>query len=337
MKQNNNEFDELVTLLEERGSRVLARFRQASLLGVNAPGLISILEQVNVRWKDVYRPALASICCEAVGGHQQSTDNVALMITLASAGGGLHDDIIDKSSDKHFRMTILGLYGTDKALVAGDLLILKGWTMVREVLKKGWKPKKIFDVVEAFGSWTVEVCESEFMEITCRRNLGTDLEYYKKALWMSMADTEACAKLGAIIGDGSEHEVRALAEFGRRLGFMFRLADDVKDTFNTEGNLPHRLEYESVPMPLLFSAKSSKRINSKIESILNNPPATPSDISALLGFCFETSAFSYIDNLAKQNMRQAYRLLYMIKPSKARSLLELMIKKPFTDIAALCS
>ncbi len=43
------------------------------------------------------------------------------MVTLTSAGGGIHDDIIDRSVNKHFRNTVYGLYGLNSALLVGDL------------------------------------------------------------------------------------------------------------------------------------------------------------------------------------------------------------------------
>ena len=54
----------------------------------------------------------------------------------SSAGGGIHDDILDKSSHKHFRKTVLGKYGLDSAVLVGDLFILKGWTMIQGLIKK---------------------------------------------------------------------------------------------------------------------------------------------------------------------------------------------------------
>ncbi len=64
--------------------------------------------------------------CEAVGGRVSMAKEAGLMITLTAAGMGIHDDIIDKSQNKHFRETILGLHEIDNALLVGDLLLIKG-------------------------------------------------------------------------------------------------------------------------------------------------------------------------------------------------------------------
>jgi geranylgeranyl diphosphate synthase type I len=332
-RNKDQKYNELYAIMEERSKKVLERFGQTVVSGVGNSELLLILEDVKGYWKDFLRPALASFSCEAVGGQPEIADDVSLTFTLVAAGIGIHDDIIDKSLRKHFRRTTLGHYGLDKALLVGDFLIVKGWTMIHEMIGKIGGPTKIAEIAQAYGSFSIELCQAEFMEISCRQKLDIDLEYLNKILWKTSADMEACAKLGAILGDGSENEVRALAEFGRRLGFMLRLADDVHDM---EENLPHRLKYESVPLPLLYAAKSSKENYLKIKSLLEKKLINSSDIKELFEVCFATEAFTYVRNIAKKNEREANRNLRVLRRGCARNVLALMIEKSFADVANLC-
>lgn len=336
---SNKDFspEDLTALIKKRGQEVLRKFGQTAVSDVCDPKLLSVLHCVTAYWPDTFRPALTSFCSEAVGGQPEAADDVSLMITLASAGGGIHDDIIDKSLHKHFRMTILGLHGLDYALLAGDLLIIKGWTMIQELFKQGCNTEKLAEVVEVFGKWTLDVCEAEFMEISCRKNLETELNHYQRILRKSMADIEGCAKLGAIMGGGSSKEVEALAEFGSCLGFAFRLEDDVKDTFNKEFNLADRLQNESVPLPILYAAKSSREKYFQIKSILGKSSIDPLDIEKLLEICFETGAFRYVLRTAKKNEKVALKKLRLLKPGSARNTLRLMVEKSFSDVTKLCS
>ncbi len=81
-------FAGLAIAVKARGQRVLERFRLNAVAGVRHPMLLLMLEDVNGYWNDLFRPALASFSCEAVGGVPQAADNVSLMITLMSAGLG---------------------------------------------------------------------------------------------------------------------------------------------------------------------------------------------------------------------------------------------------------
>ena len=334
-KSGDLDYEELTALLEERGKEIIEKFGEAATLGVSNSDLLSILADVKAYWKDTYRPALASLACEAVGGQPKMSAGVSLMVTLAAAGIGIHDDIIDNSSNKHFRMTILGLYNRDYALLAGDLLIVKGLTTVQELLSRNRQLDKLKDVIETYQHFLIEVCEAEFNEISCRKNLDTELENYLGILWKSTADTEACTRLGAIIGGGSQSEIQALGEIGRRLGFMSRLADDLKDSLNIEGSLPHRLEYESIPLPILFAAKSSKNKFSEIRLVLEKSSIDPSDVRKLLECCFDTEAFSYVHTIAKDNVIEAKKQLRLLKRCRARTVLKLMIQKSLVEVMSL--
>ena len=304
--------------------------------GIQENRLLEVLNYMKKYWKDYFRPTLTSLSCEAVGGEFEIAEDAGLVFTLASSGFGLHDDILDKSLFKHLRETILGRYGIDRALLVGDLLIIKGWTIFHKMIRNTKDPKKIANIIETYSNLCLEICQGEFMETLCRRNLETDLSYYEKILWSAMAEAEACTKIGAIMGDGKPYEVEALAEFGRRLGFNSRLKDDLEDCLNVKGDLLNRIEHESIPFPLLFAAKSSKKIFVQINDIIKKPQITPMDAKNLLKFCFETEAFEYIRRIGEKNKIEAARKLEIIKPSKSRNLLSAMNERSYNQIKDLC-
>jgi geranylgeranyl pyrophosphate synthase len=327
---------ELTAEMEERSRKVIDRFGLASVSGVNNPLLQSYLEDVRAYWKDNFRPALTSFSCEAVGGQPDAADDISLMITLLSAGLGIHDDIIDKSLDKHDRMTILGLHGADNALLLGELFIVKSLTVIGETGRKRSNPEEILQVLKEFESFFIEVWEGEFMETLCRRNLDTELELYQRVLWMSTADTEACAKFGAIIGGGSKNEIDGLARVGRQIGYIHRLGDDAKDALNFEGNLGSRLENESVPLPILYAAKSSKDAYLEIKNILEHPKVDQVDIDKVMQWCFKNDAFEYVRRLTKKSEVNAIRTLHSLKKSEAQEALVSMTRTVYKSVQKVC-
>jgi geranylgeranyl diphosphate synthase type I len=335
-KDKNVTHSELDAVLKKRGQKILNRLEQVVVSGVNNSELRSILLELTNCWGDMFRPTLTSLSCEAVGGQPEIAEDAGLMFTILAAGIGIHDDIIDQSSVNHFRKTILGRYGLEKALLVGDLLIVKAWTMINEMIMKTRQPTKIANIVKIYGNLCVEICEAELMETSCKQKLCNELEYHKEILWKAMAEIEACTRIGAILGEGTANEVQALAEFGRRLGFISRLTDDVKDSFNLEGNLPHRIQYESIPLPIIFASGSSKEKFQKIKSIIEKLPISPSDSKELLQICFESGAFAYVLDIAKKNKREANRNLRLLKPSNARNMLSLMVKRSYVDLSNWC-
>ena len=173
---------ELALLQRKRAGNVLKKFEQVIFSGIENPKILSIVKDVKDYWKDVYRPALISFSCEAVGGKPDDTIVTSLMVTLAGAGIGIHDDIIDKSIFKHFRKTIVGLHNLDEALVVGDILIVKGLTAIKDIVKQAYEPNKVANIIETYQDYFFEVCDGVFMEKSCIKNLETELEFYHQFL-----------------------------------------------------------------------------------------------------------------------------------------------------------
>ncbi len=327
-------FERPLELLEEKSKKVLELFRQVASSGVNDEDseLSLSLEDVKNYWEDRLRPTLVALSFEAVGGRPRGADNLGLFATLLGAGIGIHDDVIDKSLTKHFRKTILGLHGFDNAVLVGDLLIVKALAGIRLIVNEGFKPKQISKVLETYENCLVEICKAQFVGMRYRRNLNVELRDYEEFLTHSIAEIEACTSIGAILGNGSEREIRGLAGFGRDYGFMMRLFGDVTDSLNIEGNLDQRLENESVPLPILYAAKSSEEVFRRIEAILQKPHIVTEDIVGLPEFCLKAKAFDYVYNLAEKKEKEIIQNLVTLSHGAARNALLSMAKTALADI-----
>lgn len=332
---------ELNDLYKLRGDDTLKIFNQVIYSEIENPKLLTILKDVTMIWKDRYRPTLTSLSCEAVGGKPEDTSTVNLMIAFGGAGIGIHDDIIDKSMNKRFKKTILGLHGIEGTLLAGDVLIVKGLAAIQEIIKEGIQPHKVVEIINVLKRHYFEICEGVFLESVWRQNIDIKLGFCHDVLWKYGSDGEACTRLGAIVGNGTKKEVEALGDYGRLLCYVFRLGQEVKDVFRLEGDLIRRLKHESVPIPILYAAKTSKKNTSLLNSLLKGPIASP-DIKErtrahkiLLALCFETDAFKYVNNIAQKKVCQGKKILNALKPSRARDFLTLMIQNVL-DFTVLC-
>jgi geranylgeranyl pyrophosphate synthase len=186
--------------------------------------------------------------------------------------------------------------------------------------------KMITDVIETLDVFFKKIADGVFMELVCRKNVDIEIEHYHKILWKLGSDMEASARLGAIMGDGSPEQIEILNEYGKCLGYISRLAWDVSDTLNLRGDLINRLQYESVPLPILFAAKDSRKNYDTINSVLKNSSLTTFDIKELLGLCFDVEAFAYIENIANTVAERGTRNIRRLDANKARGILELMIR-----------
>ena len=318
-----SEYKVLEKEIIEIGERSRERYREIFLRGVDHPEIISALENVLSYWKDNIRPSLIQFSFEAVGGKDYDIDSIASFFSISGAGVGIHDDIIDITVQKRDRTTIPGIYGPDFALTIGDLLIVKGLTAISEVLNENYPREIVVKILEAYEGFFIEMCVGEVMEIRARKNLNLSLQTYHIMLRKLGVDTEACTKIGAIIGNGTTQEITLLAQYGRNIGYLNRLHDELTDILDIENKLMSRIQYESIPLPILFASKKSQKNYDLIKKIINNNIDINSLVQ-LLGICHKSGAFDYVKLISDRNMANTISILDRLEHNIPREKLELI-------------
>jgi geranylgeranyl pyrophosphate synthase len=310
------------SIVKQRGQAVVDEFKETIASNVSDKNLLAVLDYVTGYWSDYLRPALCSFSCEAVGGNPNTALSIGLMLTSIDAGVSIHDDILDRTTKKRFRRTVLGKFGLDSALLVGDLLIVKGWSMIGELLRTSQNPSLITDLTKTYSDSLVDMCEAQFFEVGCRKNLRSDPSAFTEALCKGNAGIKACMELSAMLAGGSETEIHALSNAGRNMALLFALKDEVRDTLNLQGYLVHRLRFESAPLPVLLAAASSSQGSLQLESIIKKNVFSSADIEAVIGLCLESEAFQETSRLAAQVALEAKKQLNRLTVTPARLIIE---------------
>ena len=113
-------------------------------------------------------PALTSLSCEAAGRrYPRKTFETGVALTLIAAAADIHDDIIDKSARKYSKMTVFGKYGADIGILAGDVLLMQGMSLLNKSNKMSAKQKtQLFE--ELFNSFIV-ISKAEAYELNLEK------------------------------------------------------------------------------------------------------------------------------------------------------------------------
>lgn len=280
--QQENVIEHVEKLLEERGSKALEEARKTLLQEeVECKEVREALAYFLYEyWHDLARPTLLSIACEAVGGDPDVTTPVAVPMMLISGAIDIHDDIIDRSKIKGSRPTVLGKFGKDVALLVGDALLFKGLTLLHEAVEKGVPAEKLSIIIDIINRTFFELGDAEALELQFRGRLDVTPEEYLRVVRKKAADVEAHTRISAILGGGSEDEIDALGQFGRLLGMMIILRDDLVDMIDFK-EVEHRIKRESLPLPILYALQDSES-ESKLCSLLLKKTLTKRDVRMIL-------------------------------------------------------
>lgn len=182
------------------------------------------------------RPALVLLACEAVGGRTADAMPAALAVELIHTYSLVHDDLpcMDDDALRRGRATCHVKYDEGTALLAGDALL----TLAFEVL--AGDPARRITASQAQRrltavSWLAEAAGSYGMvggqaDDVAQEGRNPDLPTLESINARKSGKLIAVsARLGAYLGGGTPAQVDSLYAYGRAVGLLFQIVDDILD------------------------------------------------------------------------------------------------------------
>ena len=262
--------------------------------------------------------ALMVLACEAVGGESEKTALVGAAITLFVGAMDIHDDIIDQSKIKDGRQTLFGKFGKEIALLVGDALLIKGFTLFQKasyIIQREEMIRTMNILQKAF----FEVGDAHALEIYLKGNVNVSPEDYLRLVSMKSAGVEAYTKIGALLGRGSQKEIELLGKYGRRWAMLSKIRNDFADLFEPE-ELKNRMQNEILPLPLLYVFKDSA-IKKEIIRILSNKHLSQNDIETITDIVFESEHVNTLKEYMKNLVDEAICYISYLRDSDAKKVL----------------
>jgi len=316
--------EQVQKLLTERGSKALEEARKTILQEeVECKEVREALTYfMQEYWQDLARPTLLSLACEAVGGDPDMTTPIAVSMILISGAIDIHDDIIDESEIKESRPTVLGKFGKDIALLVGDALLFKGLTLLHEAVEKGIPAEKLSVIVSILKNMFFELGDAEALELRFRGRVDVTPEEYLHVVKKKAADVESYTRISAILGGGTEEEIDTLGKYGRILGMMAILRDDVSDMTDFE-EAQHRIKKECLPLPILFALQNPET-KSKTKALLQKEKLVERDTETILEIIHKAGELEHFMKFIKELRKSSFPYTCSLK--RCRRYLELLIE-----------
>jgi len=314
--------DQVQRVLEERGNKALKMARQAVLEEkIECKEAREALHYFMTQyWNDRTSPTLLSLACEAVDGDLDAIATFAKSMILVGGAVDIHDDLVDQSKRKDQRPTVYGKFGESIALLVGDAILFKGFSLLYEACRH-ISPDKMVSIVSTLKDFFFELGDAEALELKLRMRRDVKPEEYLYVVEKKAADLEGLMRIGTIIGDGSEKEIELLGRYGRVLGMLSILRDDFID-MNYFEEIAHRIAYECLPLPILYALEDPKA-KSRISAILSKKKLTEKDTELLYEIVKNANGFKQLKEKMKELVDTGKRNLNKIK--RCRGILTLLM------------
>ncbi len=182
------------------------------------------------------RPLILNLAAETINNDNISTLNsksrenifaVSSAIELLHTESVIHDDIIDSDNIRRGLPSFHVKYGYNASILTADFIL----GIILNISAKTNNNR----VTQELSTASIKMSEGEMLELRLVKNHKISQEEYIKVIENKTASLfEASAKIGAILANGNEDQINALANFGRLLGIAYQIHDDLIDYNNEE-------------------------------------------------------------------------------------------------------
>ena len=255
-------------------------------------------------------PALTALSCKAAGGKMEKTINIGAALTLFVEAANLHDDIIDQTATKYDRKTVFGKYGGDVTLLAGDVLLVQGTTLLHSAGDELSADEKKAILNLTFSA-LIEISNSAAMESRMKRKNDIEPNDYFEVIRLRAAVPEAHCKIGGILGGGNEAITGALGHYGRTYGIVGTIVDDFMDLLDYR-KFENRIRNECLPLPVLCSL-DDQLIRTEVKSLIEKMNITKKDADKIADLVLHSDESKKLRKdiilLAEEELKQVRKVL----------------------------
>lgn len=169
------------------------------------------------------RPSLVLLSGEALGAEPEALVAGAVAVELVHNFSLIHDDLMDRDTERHHRPTVWSVWGDAMAVLVGDALL----SLAHEVLDGSPSPYAAAGA-RAVDRATRELIRGQVLDVAFEsRDDVTLAECLDMAAGKTGALLGVSAELGAILAAAPAAATRALRSYGEEVGLAFQLVDDL--------------------------------------------------------------------------------------------------------------
>ena len=270
-----------------------------------------------------------------LGGRQSDAMAAASAVEMIHNFTLVHDDIMDNDEMRHGVPTTHKKFDMPLAILAGDVLYSKAYHTISS--KSKLSSNYTTQLVSKLSKTCVEICEGQVNDIKFAENkrIPTEKEYIKMIEKKTAVLFEVSCAMGAICAKRKQKDVKNLSSFGRNLGIVFQITDDligiIGDSKITKKPVGNDIREGKKSLPIILAIKKAKGKNRKmIMRVFGNSKASKQQIRLAVNVIRSLGVEEEVRNMTLKYAQQAEKSLRTYTGSAKNeviSLLDFVIKR----------
>lgn len=256
-------------------------------------GLLSqVLEHIKSRGGKRMRPMLILLIAKNYGGISSVTQHSAVGLELLHTASLVHDDVVDESKERRGQASVNAEYNNKVAVLVGDYVL--STALLNVALTNNTH------IVQSLAELGRTLSNGEILQLSNIQNSEFSEEVYYEVIKMKTAALfEACCEIGAMSANATEEDLEKAKTFGRNLGIIFQIRDDIFDYYDSKeigkptGN---DMSEGKLTLPVLYALNSTH--DSEMEEIarkVKSRDVSQEEISRLVAFTKANGGIEYAE------------------------------------------
>lgn len=275
----DGEFDDFVRLFNESLS--------------HTEGLLSqVLEHIKHRGGKRMRPLLILLIAKNYGGVNDVTLRSAVGLELLHTASLVHDDVVDESKERRGQPSVNAVYNNKVAVLVGDYVLSTALLNISYTNNS--------DILRSIAELGRNLSNGEILQLSNIQNTEFSEDIYYDVIKMKTAALfESCCEVGTLSVNANEKQIELAKEFGRNLGIIFQIRDDIFDYYDSKeigkptGN---DMAEGKLTLPVLYALNSTH--DSEMEEIarkVKRNDVTRYEIARLVDFTKNNGGIEYAE------------------------------------------
>ena len=196
------------------------------------------------------RPILILLIAKSFGKVSPTTQHAAVGLELLHTASLIHDDVVDESNERRGQASVNASYNNKVAVLVGDYVLS---TALQQV---GYTNSN--SIVKYLAELGQTLSDGEILQLSnIKREEITEAAYLEIIARKTAILFEICAAIGAESAGVSEEDVALARAFGKNIGMIFQIRDDIFDYFESEKEIGkptgNDLTEGKLTLPLIYA------------------------------------------------------------------------------------
>lgn len=280
-------------------------------------GLLSdTLQHIRKRGGKRMRPILTLLMAKNYGEINRTTQYSAVGLELLHTASLVHDDVVDESGERRGQPSVNASFNNKVAVLVGDYILSTALYYVSQTSNT--------EIITSLAQLGRTLSSGELLQMNNFKDEGISEEVYYQVIDKKTASLFAtCAQNGALSVGASAEEAKAAFEFGKAIGMIFQIRDDIFDYFDSKeigkptGN---DMAEGKLTLPVIYALKNSGYESMyRLARKVKNGTINSDEIAVLVDFAKVSGGIDYAEKKMNEISEQARQYIdFHVKQSDIR-------------------